>query len=124
MGTRRGNITAAIAAKLQDTSETRFTKMASKNVDKRTFRKENAFEFMRAASKWRESMKPIAAPSKTLIQDSSVKICVRKRPIFEHELKQGEFDMLTCNGNFHVIVHDGRMHPDCKHAFINHITFP
>ena len=55
-----------------------------------------------------------------------MRVCVRKRPVFPHELEQGEYDVVTCvsrGGAAQVIVHDARMHPDMRHMFINHHTF-
>ncbi len=98
--------------------------MAAKNVDKRTFRKEHAQEFTRNVTQWRSTLKPQTEMSKHLIHDPNVKICVRKRPLFDHEVRDQETDMITCNGAYHLTVHDARMHPDCRRGFINHVTFP
>eukprot|EP00913_Durusdinium_trenchii_P035872 g33569.t1 len=73
-----------------------------------------------------------------------VRVCVRKRPIFEHEIEQGppciktggaraiaparewgagrEFDAITCMEG-RVVVHDARMHPDMVKLFMNHYDF-
>jgi len=41
-----------------------------------------------------------------------MRVCVRKRPIFPHELTQGEYDVVTCvlrRGAAQVVVHDAHM---------------
>jgi hypothetical protein len=32
------------------------------------------------------------------VDESKVICCIRKRPLFEKEYKNGEFDVITCNG--------------------------
>jgi hypothetical protein len=49
----------------------------------------------------------------------AVKVCVRKRPIFEHERRAGEFDVLTASDEG-IVVHDARMHPDMLHLHMHH----
>jgi hypothetical protein len=49
----------------------------------------------------------------------AVRVCVRKRPIFEHERRAGEFDVLTASEDG-IVVHDARMHPDMLHLHMHH----
>ena len=51
-----------------------------------------------------------------------VRVCVRKRPFFQHEKEQGEYDVITTGGR-EVVIHDARMHSDMRHMFINHHSF-
>ncbi|OLP89146.1 Kinesin-like protein Klp59C [Symbiodinium microadriaticum] len=48
---------------------------------------------------------------------------VRKRPIFPHEIEQGEFDAITCLDPGRIVVHDARMHPDMVKLYMNHHDF-
>jgi len=96
-----------------------------RNVDKRTSRREHRPTFEAAVRRFREA--PFAAPAQDKVRASclgrSVRVCVRKRPIFPHELNdQGEFDVITCAPG-RVVVHDARMHPDMIHMFMNHHDF-
>jgi kinesin family member 2/24 len=51
----------------------------------------------------------------------AVRVCVRKRPIFEHERRAGEFDVLTASATGDgIVVHDARMHPDMLHLHMHH----
>jgi len=75
-------------------------------------------------------------------QDGNIKVYIRKRPIFKHELTSYEFDVISCkesisrnqNGSScrssdnssimeSIIVHDCRMHADMKRQIINHHEF-
>ena len=102
-----------------------------RNVDKRTARRDHAPLFRGAITAFRQqhcgervAADDDAQPPQRL---ERVQVAVRRRPIFPHELKEGEFDVLTCPGRREVsdsiVVHDARMHPDCAHLFINHHTF-
>lgn len=51
-----------------------------------------------------------------------MRVCVRKRPIFPHEIEKEEYDVITC-GTSELVIHDGRMHADMIHMFINHHFF-
>lgn len=55
--------------------------------------------------------------------DRAVRVCIRKRPIFKKEIEAGEFDVITCLQKKIVIVHDGRMHADCRRQLMNHHEF-
>ena len=108
-----------------------------KNVDKRTARREQALHFIPAICAFRmehSDGKPVGVVSAIGEDDhrseqsggGGMRVCVRKRPIFPHELKQGEYDVVTCllqRGAAKIVVHDARMHSDMRHMFINHNTF-
>jgi len=94
-----------------------------RNVDKRTSRREHRDIFEAAAKRFRSA--PFAAPSQPADAGAfsrKVRVCIRKRPIFPHEMQQGEFDVVTCLPR-RVVVHDARMHPDMIHMFMNHHDF-
>lgn len=95
-----------------------------RNVDKRTSRREHRNTFAAAVERFRVS--PFEAPTPPCTTNKTsrrfVHVCVRKRPIFKHELDQGEFDVVTCLPA-RVVVHDARMHPDMVNMFMNHHDF-
>mmetsp|Transcript_20587 Transcript_20587/g.71211 ORF Transcript_20587/g.71211 Transcript_20587/m.71211 type:complete len:947 (+) Transcript_20587:93-2933(+) len=100
-----------------------------RNVDKRTSRREHRAHFEAAVERFRKT--PFAAPPRPEgsgggggpgDEDRFVRVCVRKRPIFKHELEQGEFDVVTCLPG-RVVVHDARMHADMTNMFVNHHDF-
>lgn len=103
-----------------------------RNVDKRTARRDHAPKFITAISNFRGVHadelgnvvldEPPDDPERAL-RAARVRVCVRRRPIFLHELKAGEFDVLTCSRTA-ICVHDGRLHADCRHLFMKHHTFP
>jgi kinesin family member 2/24 len=105
-----------------------------RNVDKRTARREQAHHFVPAIRAFRAEAMGGAPPAAMVCAPGAdapaarggMRVCVRKRPVFPHELEQGEYDVVTCvgrGGAAQVIVHDARMHPDMRHMFINHHTF-
>jgi kinesin family protein 2/24 len=108
-----------------------------KNVDKRTARREQAQYFVpaiRAFKMEHTDGKPVDVVTTKLDGEAAeqaawggMRVCVRKRPIFPHELSQGEYDVVTCTlkggGAAQVVVHDARLHSDMVHMFINHHAF-
>lgn len=54
---------------------------------------------------------------------NSVRVCIRRRPIFQHELKDHEFDVITCIDKKKIVVHDARMHIDMKKQYLHHHEF-
>ena len=61
-------------------------------------------------------------------EDCTLRVCVRKRPIFRHEVKNGEFDVVTCMDDATssmqlAVVHDARMHADMRRMLMRHNTF-
>ena len=43
--------------------------------------------------------------------------------MFPRELKAGEYDVISCVPDGRIVVHDCRMHADCRNLFINHHAF-
>ncbi len=96
-------------------------------MDKRTARREYKDDFMRGIEnyqrKYLSKKETIAENTKVdYWQEGDIKVFVRKRPIFNHEIASGEFDVVTCLSN-KVIVHDARMHADMKREMIHHNQF-
>lgn len=101
-----------------------------RNMDKRTARREYRNDFQAAITRYRQRnghslpSQSVKDGGSDIIWDSSgnVKVFVRKRPIFQHELDGSEFDVITCFPD-RVIVHDARMHNDMKRQLMNHHEF-
>ena len=54
---------------------------------------------------------------------SNVRVVVRKRPIFEHEIDGHEFDVATCLDARNVTIHDTRMHADMRRMLLTNHSF-
>ena len=99
-----------------------------RNVDKRTARRHHqpafalAIEHFRAHAGAAADRVAAAAASGGGEPESRLRVCVRRRPIFAHELKAGEFDVLSCDEGS-IVVHDCRLRPDCRTLFVNHTSF-
>jgi kinesin family protein 2/24 len=103
--------------------------IVGKNLDKRTARREHKENFSNAIQKFRSTVEKSSAPSEKdseIFQkwnDSSIRVFARKRPIFQHEIDAGEFDVISCHGNQKITIHDCRMHADMRKQIINHHEF-
>eukprot|EP00439_Symbiodinium_sp_Y106_P010144 s3621_g1.t1 len=88
-----------------------------------TSRREHRAIFEAAAQRFRQA--PFQAPPRCggCEEARGIRVCVRKRPIFPHEIEQGEFDAITCLDPGRVVVHDARMHPDMVKLYMNHHDF-
>eukprot|EP00927_Polykrikos_kofoidii_P005768 TRINITY_DN12297_c0_g1_i2.p1 TRINITY_DN12297_c0_g1~~TRINITY_DN12297_c0_g1_i2.p1 ORF type:complete len:1062 (-),score=213.79 TRINITY_DN12297_c0_g1_i2:109-3294(-) len=94
-----------------------------RNVDKRTSRRDHREHFQAAVERFRKN--PFDAPeqaSRSANPSHSVRVFVRKRPMFPREFEEGEFDVVTCLPQ-RVVVHDARMHADMVHMIMNHQDF-
>lgn len=99
-------------------------------MDKRTARREYKSDFAAAVVKYRQrsghslpsQSSPGAGGDINWENSGNVKVFVRKRPIFQHEIDNSEFDVATCFPN-RVIIHDARMHNDMKRQLMNHHEF-
>jgi len=101
-----------------------------RNSDKRTARRDNAELFNAAIWRYRGDVlgplpQPFEGPSGDDCESEHqrVRVCVRRRPLFPHERRAGEFDVLSRAGNDAIVVHDCRMRPDCRNLLINHHSF-
>jgi kinesin family protein 2/24 len=105
-----------------------------RNMDKRTARREYRDTFAGAIARYRaivssEDLHAYAQEGSGTgsgdMQEGqhNVSVCVRKRPIFQHEIDDGEFDVITTIGGKKVVVHDARMHADMKRQFLYHYEF-
>lgn len=101
-----------------------------RNMDKRTARREYRDDFLSSIQLYRNRMlKKNATRQESNNKhdnewnDGNIKVCIRKRPIFKHEIDGFEFDVITCHNDDRVIVHDARMHADMKKQILNHNEF-
>jgi hypothetical protein len=95
-----------------------------RNMDKRTARREYRKEFSAAIMRYRRLVGEGAEqPEPEVGRDAAVRVCIRKRPIFDYELENQEFDVITCVGQSTLVVHDARMHPDMRRQFLHHHEF-
>ena len=106
-----------------------------RNIDKRTARREYRATFSNAIVDWQleNGIDPATASSTNnsltrslnFSEDGlkNVRVLVRKRPIFKHEVDGNEFDVVSCADGNCAIIHDTRMHADmrrmllCNHSF-------
>ena len=102
-----------------------------KNLDKRTARREYRDHFIAAIKTYRKEEKAKARSTgevhdrRDIVWDGTqnVRVAVRKRPIFKHEVENHEFDVITFGNGQSAVVHDARMHKDMKKMFMNHHEF-
>lgn len=103
-----------------------------RNMDKRTARREHREVFAaaiaeaaaKAAAKAEAAAAARAAPeSGADAAVDQVRVYIRKRPIFEHELKAKEFDVVSCLGGTRLTIHDARMQADMRNRYLDHHSF-
>lgn len=96
-------------------------------MDKRTARREHGETFSNAIKQYRKrvgfNLKNEVEYADDGWEDGSIRVCVRKRPIFKPELLNFEFDVITCLDGANVVVHDARMGKDMRKMMLNHHMF-
>lgn len=102
-----------------------------RNMDKRTARREYKDDFEAAIARYRQKHGIVVnKKGKEVIENldeskwerGEIRVFVRKRPMFQHELDNSEFDVISCIKD-KIIVHDARMHIDMKKQMLNHHEF-
>lgn len=98
-----------------------------RNMDKRTARREHGNSFNSAIINYRNRV-GFNIKNKVHYEDDdweagSIRVCIRKRPIFKPELANFEFDVITCLDGRNVVVHDARMGKDMRQMILNHHSF-
>ena len=104
--------------------------------DKRESRRMNAKPFCAAVQRWRNrraagKCKPRRTSAKAKAGDGSISVYVRKRPLFQHEVDRGEFDVVTVpvpegevgTDPTEIVVHNCQMYPDLQRMFVKHSGF-
>ena len=101
-----------------------------RNLDKRTARRQYRAAFSSAVSRYRVDDEAHHNSSNhgeqpTVIDDNRPVQCfIRKRPIFQRELKAFEFDVVTCGANRRrCTIHDARMKADMRNRLMTHHEF-
>jgi kinesin family protein 2/24 len=87
--------------------------LSAGNADKREGRRRCAPAFVGAIQR-RVASYPSASlgdgqRSALDVQPGTVRVVMRKRPLFDHERAKGEFDVITCMGSGKVAVHETRL---------------
>lgn len=86
--------------------------------DKRELRRRHRAIFDRQLALWR-SQRTGSPPS---VEASRVRVCVRKRPLFDHE-RADEFDVISVRGGTEVVVHNCLTRADLRSLFVCHMGF-
>lgn len=111
-----------------------------RNMDKRTARREYRDDFSAAITRHRQrsgydiQMKKkqqhttTGQTLETMVaknwEHGEIRVFARKRPIFQHEIENGEFDVISCYPQDNrIIIHDARMHNDMVRQMMHHHAF-
>jgi len=90
--------------------------------DKRELRKRHKGVFDQQLSAWRSQYMHKSPPASTL-DTARVRVCVRKRPLFEHERGADEFDVISVRGGTELVIHNCLTKPDLRSLFVSHMGF-
>jgi len=92
--------------------------------DKRLLRRRHKALFEEQLVLWRSHNLPehTAVPSVSEASSSRVRVCVRKRPLFDYEKQADEFDVLSVR-NAEIIVHNCLTKADLRSLFVSHMGF-
>lgn len=91
--------------------------------DKRLLRRRHKEEFMENLSSWREQHLQDNSNQSSEAAPSRVRVCVRKRPLFDHEVQADEFDVISVR-DAEVVVHNCLTKADLRSLFVSHMGFP
>lgn len=107
-----------------------------KNLDKRTARREYNNDFSHAIRDFRCRVEdsrhlPFLQPSASVGEGNvmvgggpdKIQVNVRKRPLFDKERSNSEFDVISCITPETVVVHDARLDCDMKTQLLRHHEF-
>eukprot|EP00929_Paragymnodinium_shiwhaense_P097551 TRINITY_DN59202_c0_g1_i1.p1 TRINITY_DN59202_c0_g1~~TRINITY_DN59202_c0_g1_i1.p1 ORF type:complete len:981 (-),score=143.75 TRINITY_DN59202_c0_g1_i1:63-3005(-) len=96
-----------------------------KMFDKRELRRRHRNLFDAQLAAWREQYLH-GAPSGSSggSESSRVRVCVRKRPLFDYEVKADEFDVISVRGGTELVVHNCLTKADLRSLFVSHMAFP
>jgi kinesin family protein 2/24 len=91
--------------------------------DKRLLRRRHKDEFIQTLSLWRSQHLQDSPPQASDASSSRVRVCVRKRPLFENEMQADEFDVISVRDR-EVVVHNCLTKADLRSLFVSHMSFP
>ncbi|CAE7840742.1 unnamed protein product [Symbiodinium sp. CCMP2592] len=90
--------------------------------DKRELRKRNKSIYLERLGSWRELQKEVPAGSDSM-PSSRVRVYIRKRPLFDHEERLGEFDVVSVKGEQQVVIHNCLTKADLRSLYVSHMGF-
>jgi len=91
--------------------------------DKRLLRRRHKDVFDQTLAMWRVQNLHDASSQASESAPSRVRVCVRKRPLFEKEIEEDEFDVISVRRS-ELIVHNCLTKADLRSLFISHMGFP
>lgn len=97
-----------------------------KMFDKRELRKRHKVIFDDQLSTWRDKHlheMPGHCAGVEAAAASRVRVCVRKRPLFEYEREADEFDVVSIRAGQEVVVHNCLTKADLRSLFVAHLGF-
>jgi len=89
--------------------------------DKRELRRRHKDLFDQQLSLWRSQHLHEQPPP--LADNSRVRVCVRKRPLFSYEREADEFDVVTVRGQSELVIHNCLTKADLRSLFVAHMGF-
>jgi len=111
--------TAAAAGRVEEEDGT-----TRRMFDKRLLRRRHHALFDQQLAIWRsQHVQGENATASSEVAPSRVRVCVRKRPLFDYEREAEEFDVISVR-NSDVVVHNCLTKADLKSLFISHMGFP
>jgi kinesin family protein 2/24 len=91
--------------------------------DKRELRRRNKEDFCHTLAMWRAQHLQDSHNHASDASPSRVRVCVRKRPLFDNEVQADEFDVISVRDT-EVVVHNCLTKADLKQLFVSHMNFP
>lgn len=91
--------------------------------DKRELRKMNKAAYLQKLAAWREARLGQAVAPGSEAQASRVRVYMRKRPLFDHEVAGDEYDVISVRGGIQVVVHNCLTKADLKSLYVQHQGF-
>lgn len=90
--------------------------------DKRLLRRKHRLVYEKWLDGWKAQHPTPVAQSPPGLDEKSVRVCVRKRPLFAHESENQEFDVVTVRGP-EVVVHNCLTKANLRSLFVSHMGF-
>lgn len=109
----------SVAAMQMDSGEA-----GRKMFDKRLLRRGYRAQFEDHLDCWRgrSAQQYVGPPGRLDDPTAHVRVCVRKRPIFQHEVQEEEYDVVTVRGD-EAVIHNCLTKPDLKTLYVHHSGF-
>lgn len=90
--------------------------------DKRLLRRKHRLVYEKWLDDWKAQHPTAIAQPPSGLDEKSVRVCVRKRPLFGHESENQEFDVVTVRGP-EVVVHNCLTKANLRSLFVSHMGF-